>query len=48
MTKKVILIMVGILLFGCAHHEKAPVYEQPIPEVPPSKMEVSRETVTSG
>jgi flagellar L-ring protein FlgH len=48
MVKKIIVLMVGTLLFGCAHHERAAKQDMSIPEVSRSQMTVSKEPVTSG
>jgi len=48
MTKTIISLLIGFLLFGCAHHEKAAVYEQPFPDVAPSEMKMVKEPVTTG
>ncbi|MBN2427674.1 MAG: flagellar basal body L-ring protein FlgH [Deltaproteobacteria bacterium] len=48
MVKTIIFLLAGFLLFGCAHHEKVAVHEQPLPEVKPSQIVTSNEPVTSG
>lgn len=48
MKKNYLLLIVGFLFLGCAHHEKAFVQEMTIPEVSSSQMEMSRLPVTTG